>query len=294
MTAKHSLQGRIRAGCVQACAARRRGRAVLILGALAAVLAAPPAVALSFFPERVVLDDQHRSAVLRIVNKSDTVQRYLITWRPMRMTSENGLRPVPEGDTPQDLYPAKDYVLFAPRQAAIPPNSTQAVRLMAQLPAELPPGEYRSHLMITEPPREVQKESSEDGVNMRIKVVSRTTLPVIVRHGDPQVDVSLESMDLNRTEAGPALDVTLGRSGGRSVYAAAEVTWEAPDGSTHNVFGPATLAVYREIGQREFTHSLDLPEGRTLKGGKLHYVVTRRPAYDDPATVLIDRRYSVP
>lgn len=264
--------------------------------ALALALAAAPAGALSFFPARVVLDDQNRSAVLRVVNKDDVPRSYIITWQRMRMTPDRGLRPVAEGERADDLRPARDHVLFAPRQAVVAPNSTQAVRLMARVPADLPPGEYRSHLMITEAPRETDAGASGsggDGVRMQIKVVSRTTLPVILRRGDPRAQVSVESMRVERAAGGPRLDVTLGRTGERSVYAHAAVEWEAPDGKRHEVFGPATVAIYPELDRRAFSHPLDLPAGSSLDAGTLHYVLTDHPSGGSSERILADRRLRV-
>lgn len=261
-------------------------------------LVVSPAQALSFFPERIVLDDQQRSAVLRIVNKDDVPRSYTITWRRMRMTPDRGLRPVADGERADDLKPARDHVLFAPRKAVVPPNSTQAVRLLARVPADLAPGEYRSHLMITEAPRETNMGAGTGGddgggVRMQIKVVPRTTLPVILRHGDPEARVSVESMRVRRSGTGPRLDVTLGRTGDRSVYARARVEWEAPDGTRHEVFGPATVAIYPEIDRRSFSHPLDLPAGRSLDAGTLHYVLEGHRSGGGGDRILTDRRLRV-
>lgn len=277
------------------CAARAvPSRLVTRTLALALALAASPAGALSFFPARVVLDDQHRSAVLRVVNKDDVPRSYIITWHRMRMTPDRGLRPVADGERADDLRPARDHVLFAPRQAVVAPSSTQAVRLMARVPADLPPGEYRSHLMITEAPRETTAGAGVGvGVRMQIQVVSRTTLPVILRRGDPQAQVSVDSMRVDRAAGGPRLDVTLGRTGERSVYANAAVEWEAPDGKRHEVFGPATVVIYPELDRRAFSHPLDLPPGSSLDAGTLHYVLTDHPAGGGSERILVDRRLRV-
>lgn len=279
----------------------RKPKGARLVGAFAAVLVGATftsnANALSFFPKRIMLDDQKRATVLRIVNKDDIPRRYIITWHRMRMTRDRGLRPVAEDDPAPELKPARDYVLFGPRQAVVPPGSTQAVRLMAQPPADLAPGEYRSHLMITQPPR--QSESGDgadaaDDVQMQLEVVHRTTMPVILRHGDPEAEVAVAAMFVGETGQGPQLDVTLARSGERSIYMNATVIWETPDGERHRVFGPATTAIYPEIERREYSHRLQLPEGRSLDGGTLHYVLKQYPVHGGPSPVLAERRIRVP
>lgn len=265
----------------------------LILAA-AAVFAPRAADALSFFPGRIVLDDRNRSAVLRIVNKENTARRYTITWRRMRMTADRGLGAVDDDDPADDLYPAREYVLFAPRQAVIPPKSTQAVRLLARVPADLPAGEYRSHLMVTEAPRAMDGGRDGQDLDMRIELVSRTTFPVIVLHGNPEMELSLESLEIRPRDGDPRLAVTLARSGNRSLYANAHVIWESPDGESHELFGPASLAIYRELERRHFDFPLKLPEGRTLGGGELRFIVRDNAADDGASSVLIDHGHRVP
>jgi hypothetical protein len=108
------------------------------------------------------------------------------------------------------------------------------------------------------------------------------------------MDLSLESLEIRRREGDPHLAVTLARSGNRSVYANARVIWEAPDGERHELFGPASLAIYRELERRHFDIPLGLAKGKTLDGEELRFIIQDNAADDGAPSVLIYRRRRVP
>lgn len=228
--------------------------------------------ALNFTPTRVVFEGQQRTATLRIFNPRNVPERISITWLAMRMTEDGRIKQVDDPAKADDLNPARDYVLFAPRQAIIPPQSAQIIRLLLRAPADLPDGEYRSHIMVSQQPRELpEQQLRSDGLSVRINSVVSTTLPVIVRKGDLDAEVSVESAEIVQIKGKTYLQTVVSREGERSVYADAEVTWTGPDGEELVVNKSPGQAIYTEARRRRFRYRLTFPDRDTIPPGRLHY-----------------------
>jgi P pilus assembly chaperone PapD len=243
-----------------------------LLFAACLLLPARGADALNFTPTRVVFEGPQRTATLRIFNPRNVPERISIGWQAIRMTAEGRLKQIDDPAEVDGLEPARDYVMFAPRQAVIPPQSAQIIRLMLRAPADLPDGEYRSHMVVSQQPRELpEQQLRSDGLSVRIDSVVSTTLPVIVRRGDLKAELSVESAELVTIKGNPFLETVVRRRGGRSVYADAEVTWTGPEGEELVVNSSHGQAIYSETGRRRFRYRLRMPERDTLPPGTLHY-----------------------
>jgi P pilus assembly chaperone PapD len=266
---------------------------VVLLGVMA--LAPRPAAALEYAPTRIIMSERNPTDILRILNRKAESNIVRLSWTQMRMEPETGrLREVtgPE-DLPDGIAANNEFVIFAPRRMAVPAQGTQVVRFMARPPADLPPGEYRSHLRITEEPRAQELPSDGgDGLTMSIQTVRRTTIPVIYRHGDIDVEVELGGASLTEKKGKPAVKVTLLREGRQSLYGDAEIVWHRPQGDPLVVAQPRGIAVYPEIASRTYFHRLDLPEGVSLSGGTLTYRLRPLGSGAD-ATPLIETEIQV-
>src|SRR5205085_7936097 len=111
------------------------------------------------------------------------------------------------------------------------------VRLRALRPNDLAPGEYRTHLTVTEvPPEDIgltAEQAAQIGpkeLSIRIVPIFSLSIPLIVRQGDVDVRAGLESPHLTTEKAGatgeerkPAVGITLARLGTNSVYGNLEV-----------------------------------------------------------------------
>jgi len=267
--------------------ARPRWTAVVIAILAICVLGASDAAALRFDPTRVVLTERQRTATLRLMNAESEPISYNVSWIRIRMTNDKGLEIIESDDDAKDLQPARDFILYAPRQSVVAPRSGQLVRLLARPPADLPDGEYRSHLAISEAP-EVQGNTGDDapdqGLGVQFTTISRTTIPVIYRHGDLHAEVEVKRLELVRNGAGggPSLLVTLTRSGNRSAYGDVDVTWVRPSGEEVVVHQSRGHSIYTELAFRDFRHRLRLPDDTSLDGGTLRYRFRERDV-DDPA-----------
>lgn len=264
--------------------------AAALVAAVVAVTGTESALALTLFPTRIVLDTDDRAAQLQIINNSNRPQRYVIEWRAMAMTPSGRLQFAERTQisTPQ----ASDYLISGPRQAIVPPNGYQVVRLLSRIPPDAPSGEYRSHLLVSEPPMqtdEAPSASGETGIQIEINTVVRTTIPVILRKGD--TSVAIEPKDWwfrSDTPDGPKLGLTVQRQGNQSVNAQATITWVENNESERRLV-QRVFAVYTDIDQRSVIHRLPNLSDIDLSKGRIRYVLER--LYDDeqPAETLFTR-----
>ena len=264
--------------------------AAALVAAVVAVTGTESALALTLFPTRIVLDTEDRAAQLQIINNSNRPQRYVIEWRAMAMTPSGRLQFAERTQIPTPQ--ASDYLISGPRQAIVPPNGYQVVRLLSRIPPDAPSGEYRSHLLVSEPPMqtdEAPSASGETGIQIEINTVVRTTIPVILRKGD--TSVAIEPKDWwfrSDTPDGPKLGLTVQRQGNQSVNAQATITWVENNESERRLI-QRVFAVYTDIDQRSVIHRLPNLSDIDLSKGRIRYVLER--LYDDeqPAETLFTR-----
>ena len=247
------------------------------------------AAAFSYYPTRLVLTDRQRTGIINIINKSEEASRFTLQWRRLKMTKESGLTRLKEGESlPDNIEPADDFVLYAPRQAMVPPNNNQVVRFMARPPRDLPDGEYRSHLVITDTPDDLgDNDRQEQTSGTRVLRVPQTTIPIIVRVGDLTLDVGVKNASLGRENGSPVLNVTLRREGSKSLYGDVEIVWRGDDGGELILNQINAVAIYPELNERSWTHTLTLPNRDTLPAGTVHYMVREHTDEDDAQGKLL-------
>lgn len=174
-------------------------------------------------PTRVVLTDRHRTAQVDLVNTGQTQATYRMTLVRKRMTAAGEFEEVaiPE---PEEKF-ADEVVRYSPRQVTLVPGAGQTIRFMFKTSPDLPPGEYRSHLLISkaaaavsELPREQQQHAA---ISMSITTKIDVSLPVMARHGNLQASAAIDPASVKITEAEQkkeCIQLTIKRSGQRSIY----------------------------------------------------------------------------
>lgn len=202
-------------------------------------------------PTRVVFDARDRAQTVTIINSSDQPQTYR-------------LKLVEKAQTPQGSYINQDEALpaslqkfqaspmlrYSPRQVTLQPNEKQRVRISVRRPANLPAGEYRSHLMFQILPKAEQINLNEQNAGFKIFMLPSFSIPVQVRQGVTEVEAKIKSPKIVLASDRPAVAFTLRKTGNYSAYGAVEIFWKP---STQASFSPVGLlnnvAVYRESSQ---------------------------------------------
>lgn len=273
---------------------RKTFGAALTAFILASLLAALPAgdaeagSAVSIAPTRVLFDGKDRVATIYLSNKGDKPATYRISLSNKRML-ETGLI-VPADTAMHDERFALDMLRYSPRRVVVPPRGSQTVRVMLRSPrgGSLPEGEYRSHLTfqsVPEVPTVEQIENSEGDMRVKAVAIVELSIPVIVRRGNPQAQISFATPTMDGTadvRGRPYLTVPIRREGDRSVYGDLNVHFIAPDGSSEHLAIMGGLGVYHPTPVRNVKVPLNIPAGLDMAGGKLRvtYVETEEGGGD--------------
>ncbi|RPF72276.1 fimbrial biogenesis chaperone [Aurantiacibacter spongiae] len=277
----------------------------------AASVAEPPEGSVSgmgdvnLYPKRVVIDRRQRVASIGLYNRTADKGDYEISILDMLMGPDGNLYRLdnlPDGANADRLQAASSMLRYSPRRVELRGNEAQTVRIMARPPADLPDGEYRAHFQVISKPRDADQGLSIDdavnglaasgqGIGVSIRPRFGIAIPVIVRVGETTLDVSLSEPRLVETDAGPAIALTINRSGTRSAFGDLIVT--AP-GSDEPVAIARGVGVYPEVDTRDVLLGIDADFDRTLLRSGTTLTVTYLDDDVTPGATLAMREFQVP
>ncbi len=225
-------------------------------------------------PTRVVLEGRARSGEATVYNRGNEPATYRIFFREMAMTAEGGLQTLEE--VPANYPSASSIIRYSPRQVTLGPGESQTIRLLARKPADLPPGEYRSHLVVqaVPPPDAGQTIESlaleENQIQIQLIPVFGISIPIIVRHGELAATAALSDLAIENTANGPQLNLRIQRDGNKSLYGDIAVTYTNSGSSEFQVGLIRGVGVYTTTDSRNVRLSLQTPSGVSLAaGGKI-------------------------
>jgi P pilus assembly chaperone PapD len=292
----------------------RRGLMALAIAALAAI----PAVAsaqvgadLNLSPKRLVFGPSLRSATVYVFNQGDAPATYSVALVDRAMLTDGAIQPVEDAlkdpakaAVAGKVKSAREMITFTPRRVTLAGKSSQLVRLRVLRPADLPAGEYRTHLTVTAVPPEdtgVTAEQAAAGeqpgaLAVRITALFSISIPLIVRQGPVDVRAGIENPQFQVRDAAPGdggparptafVSVDLTRLGASSVFGDVEVR----GGPKNEVVGLIRgLAVYPEIDRRRVTIPL-----QTVPAHGTALTVTLRDDDTQPGVILATGRLAVP
>lgn len=232
---------------------------------------------LLLLPTRIVMGNSDRFVTVTVKNRGDATGAYRIELVDMVMPEKGVIREVKEGE--DDKYSAKPLLRISPRKMVLAPEESQNVRIMVRKPKDLTDGEYRTHLKVTLVTDNIEEETTDkEEQNIAIAIKSRLSLiiPVIIRNGTTDYKVALDKPVLGYDNASkaPTLDMDFVRTGNRSSMGDIKVTYVAANGKETVVKDLPGVAVYRPTSRRHISLPLEVPQGVSLKGGKLHITYT--------------------
>ncbi|KUR71578.1 hypothetical protein AQZ52_08120 [Novosphingobium fuchskuhlense] len=258
---------------------------------------------INLFPKRVVIDDRTRIASVGLYNRAAVAGEYEITVSDMAMQRDGrlvDLATLQDSAARDAVHTASGFLRWSPRHVALPASEAQMVRIMARVPPDLPPGEYRSHFTVVSVPPETGGTSIDEaaggeangGIGVRIVPRFGISIPVIVRVGETTLTAGLKDLSFKAAAGSPAaLSLTITRDGTRSAFGDIIVT--AP-GAKKPVAEVKGIGVYTEIPERAVQVLIDpATEPRFLARGT-RWTVSYVDDDMSPGKVLARQEFVVP
>ena len=234
-------------------------------------------------PTRIAFDQRTRTAQVTLSNTGDKIGTYRISFVRRHMLEDGNLIEAKKGEKGNF---SDELIRYSPRQVQLPPGQSQVVRLMLRKPRNLPEGEYRSHMLFQGLPDarndlDPEANKNSDGISVQITTVVGITIPVIVRHGKLDAELSLEDPQFipadNNKKIPPRLAISMIRSGNRSVHGDFKITYTSEGKATGLVVGQVKgLAVYTPNTKRRYTIRLTPPSGVNFDEGSFDIVYSEQ------------------
>ncbi len=227
-------------------------------------------------PLRVTFEGNKKSQEINLANVGKDTATYAISVVDYRMNGDGSFEQITVPDSGQNF--AGPYIRFFPRKVTLAPNEAQVVKLQVVKTAQMANGEYRSHLYFRAVPDEkpLGETTKQDtsGISISLKPIFGITIPVILRVGENDANVTLS--DLSFTLAGDTakLSIAFNRTGMMSVYGDVKVDYVSPSGKKTQVKIVKGVGVYTPIPVRRFSMELDNDKKVDYSKGKLHVTYT--------------------
>ena len=266
---------------------------------LLAMLSLPALAQLMLNPTRVTIEKNQRSSQLDLINIGNQAATYRVSLVNRRMNENGDFSPAETALAGEQF--ADDMVRFSPRQVTIAPGATQVIRLSLRKPAELPEGEYRSHLLIeriadTTLQTSIENKTDADSKDIKIQLLALVgaSIPLIVRHGETAYSISISNLALQPAsgEQPPALTLTLNRAGTRSSYGDMVVTFIPENATPREIARLGGIAVYVPNGLRQVKIALPPKTDTPISRGTLHIAYLQRP--EEGGKVIAEAKLDVP
>lgn len=223
-------------------------------------------------PTRIILDGARGTEVV-LNNIGSEPATYRVSLELRRMLPDGSLEEVDPASADSHDTTTLAMISYAPRRVVLPPNQPQSIRIGVRAPQGLPDGEYRAHMLFRAIPEAKPVESGADhkeGVSIALTPIYGVTIPIIVRQGSLAATAAIANPRILRAKEGPALALTLSRSGTRSVYGLIRIT---KPGIAKPVFEARGIAVYAELAARTVKLAISEELAAALIGPvKIEYV----------------------
>lgn len=226
---------------------------------------------LMIMPKRLVFDGTQRSQEINLANTGKDTAVYAVSFINYKMTELGSFEQIETPEKGQRF--ATEFLRYFPRRVTLAPNEAQTIRVQLTRTGNLEEGEYRSHMYF----RAVQEQSalgeddstSSEGIAIKIKTVFGISIPVIIRNGKSNTEVSISDISLNFQVETPQISMIINRTGNMSVYGNIEVEHISTTGITTQVGLVKGISVYNPNGRRHFKMNLKNIESVDFTVGKL-------------------------
>ena len=256
----------------------------------------------NLYPKRVVISDRERTATVGLYNRAPVSGDYDIAITDMTMLPDGRLVDLASVSDPAVLAAVRSasaMLRWSPHRVSLPANEAQLVRIMARVPPELPPGEYRAHFSAISVPPETGELSIEQaagaesgGVGVQIVPRFGISIPVIVRVGETTLTTGMRDLKVIRPAGGPpAFALRIMRQGTRSAFGNITVTSSRAKKPLGEIKG---VGIYTEIEERSVQIPVDAAADPALYARGAVLTVTYIDDDFAPGKVLARQDFTVP
>ena len=259
-------------------------------------------------PLRVIFDGAKKSQEISLANVGKDTATYAVSVVNIRMTENGSFEEITVPDSGQNF--AGEYLRFFPRKVTLAPNEAQVVKVQLTKTTQLAPGEYRSHIYFRAVPNEEPvadkpkadsakkadslafdkisdhpKGKDTGAISIALKPIFGITIPIIIRVGDNNADVTLSDVSFSNTEDKPKISFTFNRMGAMSVYGDIKVEYMKPGSKPSQLKVIKGVGVYTPNRLRHLNIDLDKDETIDFHKGKLLLTYTLQTNDKTPKTI---------
>lgn len=245
---------------------------------------------LLLFPKRIIFEGGKKSHVLNVANTGKDSVRYRISVVQVKMKDDGSFETITSPEAGQQF--ADKHFRFFPRSVMLGPNEAQTVKIQLINTDGLSSGEYRSHLYFRaeadkRPLGEEDTRKDSSAISVRLVAVFGISIPVIIRTGEFDAQVSIDDAVFKMNDTIPSLHIQFKREGLHSVYGDINVHYVPPAGKTILVGQARGMAIYTPNRLRHFNLLLESGNGIDYKNGKLK-ITYSKPA-ESRSTVMAEK-----
>jgi len=225
-------------------------------------------------PMNVTFTDRERSAQVILINSGTVTRNYRMQWSEKVALPQGGYRALLAGEF-KDYSIASPMLRLSPKQVKLKPGERQIIKIAARRPKSLTDGDYRSHLQFIALPAQSDLPEGKGPGSIQLKMLLSYSIPVIVRQGKPDYDVTIDSVKiapLDGKKKGSKLVVSMSRIGSTTPHGSLKAFWQANNSNKETHVATLNGArLYSELEQatyKLFWHK----EGFEPKSGKMRIV----------------------
>lgn len=239
-------------------------------------------------PTRVVFEGNKQKEELNLLNMGKDTATYSISFVQKNMKEDGSFVNIEKPDSGQMF--ATPYLRIFPRQVTLAPGEPQVIMLQCRRNADMPTGEFRSHLYFRSEKDYKplgMKNSGKDTTLLSVQVIPifGMSIPIIIRSGSVNASVVLSDLKLEIQQDGVQnLKLTINRTGNISAYGDLIIQYIPMQGKPYQIGTVAGVGVYTNINKRNIAVKLNSAPGKTITDGnlKVQYVSngeTKRVVY---------------
>jgi hypothetical protein len=221
-------------------------------------------------PVRVIFEGNKQKEEISLVNIGNDTTTYSVSFLQYNMT-EDGKFELIENPGEGQMF-ADPYLRVFPRKVTLAPHESQVVRLQLRRKADMPAGEYRSHLYFRADKESspLSLETKKDSKLMAVQItpIFGISIPVIIRSGEVKVMSTLTEMNIEKQQDTISnLKFVITRTGNISIYGDISAEYIPVNGKPIEIGMARGVAVYTSVNRRNFSVRLKTGKGINLDSG---------------------------